>query len=76
MTDAASTSEFTNGLPERLVKHAVRYADHRSVDRALLTPMIRHYVELKDQYPHALLLYRVGIFSRRFFRMRSPLPVS
>ena len=68
MTDAASTSEFTNGLPERLVKHAVRYADHRSVDRTLLTPMIRHYVELKDQYPHALLLYRVGDFFETFFQ--------
>ena len=68
MTDSASTSEFTNGLPERLVKHAVRYADHRSVDRALLTPMIRHYVELKDQYPHALLLYRVGDFFETFFQ--------
>ena len=68
MTDSASTSECTNGLPERLVKHAVRYADHRSVDRALLTPMIRHYVELKDQYPHALLLYRVGDFFETFFQ--------
>ena len=68
MMDSASTSEFTDGLPERLVKHAVRYADHRSVDRALLTPMIRHYVELKDQYPHALLLYRVGDFFETFFQ--------
>src|SRR5579883_304274 len=67
MTDFDS-AEFTNGLPERLVKHAVRYADHRSVDRALLTPMIRHYVELKDQYPHALLLYRVGDFFETFFQ--------
>ena len=61
-------AELTKGLPERLVKHAVRYADHRSVDRALLTPMIRHYVELKDQYPHALLLYRVGDFFETFFQ--------
>ncbi|XGW00424.1 MAG: DNA mismatch repair protein MutS [Leptolyngbya sp. BL-A-14] len=67
MTDFDS-AELTNGLPERLVKHAVRYADHRSVDRALLTPMIRHYVELKDQYPHALLLYRVGDFFETFFQ--------
>ncbi|MBW4472737.1 MAG: DNA mismatch repair protein MutS [Stenomitos rutilans HA7619-LM2] len=67
MTDFDS-AEVTNGLPERLVKHAVRYADHRSVDRALLTPMIRHYVELKDQYPHALLLYRVGDFFETFFQ--------
>ncbi|MBW4578538.1 MAG: DNA mismatch repair protein MutS [Tildeniella nuda ZEHNDER 1965/U140] len=30
--------------------------------------MIRHYVELKDQYPHALLLYRVGDFFETFFQ--------
>ena len=52
----------TNGLPDRLVKHAVRYADHRAVNREHLTPMLRHYADVKDQYPHALLLYRVGDF--------------
>ncbi|MFM7425267.1 MAG: DNA mismatch repair protein MutS [Elainella sp.] len=30
--------------------------------------MLRHYVELKDQYPHALLLYRVGDFFETFFQ--------
>ncbi|PSB28184.1 DNA mismatch repair protein MutS [Stenomitos frigidus ULC18] len=30
--------------------------------------MIRHYVELKDQHPHALLLYRVGDFFETFFQ--------
>ncbi len=55
-------------LPERLVKHTVRYADHRSVNRDQLTPMMRHYAELKDQYPHALLLYRVGDFFETFFQ--------
>jgi DNA mismatch repair protein MutS len=71
MTDFASTSipgNPTEGLPDRLIKHTVRYADHRAVDRALLTPMVRHYVELKDQYPHALLLYRVGDFFETFFQ--------
>ncbi len=68
MSDSAPENDAINGLPERLVKHAVRYADHRSVDRALLTPMMRHYVELKDQYPHALLLYRVGDFFETFFQ--------
>ncbi len=55
-------------LPERLVKHAVRYADHRAVNREHLTPMMRHYADLKDEYPHALLLYRVGDFFETFFQ--------
>ena len=57
-----------NDLPDRLVKHAVRYANHRSVNRDDLTPMLRHYAEVKDQYPHALLLYRVGDFFETFFQ--------
>ncbi|MBD2058499.1 DNA mismatch repair protein MutS [Oculatella sp. FACHB-28] len=68
MTDAASMSNPVGDLPERLVKHEVRYADHRVVNRDDLTPMMRHYVELKDQYPHALLLYRVGDFFETFFQ--------
>jgi DNA mismatch repair protein MutS len=67
MTDR-SASDLSNSLPDRLVKHAVRYADHRSVNWDDLTPMMRHYVELKDQYPHALLLYRVGDFFETFFQ--------
>ena len=55
-------------LPDRLIKHAVRYADHQAVNRADLTPMLRHYAELKDHYPHALLLYRVGDFFETFFQ--------
>jgi DNA mismatch repair protein MutS len=63
-----SNSELSNSLPDRLVKHRVQYADHRAVNREGLTPMMRHYVELKDQYPHALLLYRVGDFFETFFQ--------
>jgi DNA mismatch repair protein MutS len=51
-----------------LAKHTVRYADHRSVDWDELTPMMRHYVEIKEQYPHALVLYRVGDFFETFFQ--------
>jgi DNA mismatch repair protein MutS len=76
MTDLSSSSpdptsdltDLTSDLPERLVKHTVRYADHRVVNRDDLTPMMRHYVEMKDQYPHALLLYRVGDFFETFFQ--------
>ncbi|KAM3110808.1 DNA mismatch repair protein MutS [Phormidesmis sp. 146-33] len=64
----APTDPDSNGVPERLIKHAVRYADHRSVNRQDLTPMLRHYAEIKDQYPHAILLYRVGDFFETFFQ--------
>ena len=62
------STEPTADLPDRLLKHAVRYADHRSVNRDDLTPMMRHYADLKDQYPQALLLYRVGDFFETFFQ--------
>ncbi|MBF2026169.1 MAG: DNA mismatch repair protein MutS [Oscillatoriales cyanobacterium C42_A2020_001] len=68
MTDSASAPDSLSDLPERLVKYKVRYAHHREVNRDALTPMMRHYVELKDQYPHALLLYRIGDFYETFFQ--------
>jgi len=68
MTEAGTPAADMGGLPERLIKHTVRHADHRSVDRDLLTPMMRHYADLKDQHPHALLLYRVGDFFETFFQ--------
>ncbi|NJO40528.1 MAG: DNA mismatch repair protein MutS [Cyanobacteria bacterium CRU_2_1] len=69
MTDSqASPQDLTRDLPERLVKYAVRYANHRAVNRDDLTPMMRHYAEMKDQHPHALLLYRVGDFFETFFQ--------
>lgn len=55
-------------IPERLTKHTVRYADHRSVNQDDLTPMMQHYVSMKDDYPYALLLYRVGDFFETFFQ--------
>jgi DNA mismatch repair protein MutS len=42
-------------------------ADYRNLDRNLLTPMMQHYANLKDQYPNAILLYRVGDFFECFF---------
>ncbi|HEY9844888.1 MAG TPA: DNA mismatch repair protein MutS, partial [Candidatus Caenarcaniphilales bacterium] len=55
-------------LTPRLVKHPVRYPDHQGVDREALTPMMRHYAEVKDENPHTLLLYRVGDFYETFFQ--------
>ncbi|GAP94451.1 DNA mismatch repair protein MutS [Leptolyngbya sp. NIES-2104] len=68
MTVPAAQPDPTQGVPDRLIKHSVRYADHRAVKRDHLTPMMRHYADLKDQYPHALLVYRVGDFYETFFQ--------
>ncbi len=68
MSASSTLPDPTHGVPDRLIKHAVRYADHRAVNRDDLTPMMRHYADLKDQYPHAIVLYRVGDFYETFFQ--------
>lgn len=42
--------------------------DYRKVKQSDLTPMYQHYVDVKKQYPNALLLYRVGDFFECFFQ--------
>ncbi len=42
-------------------------ADPDRLDRDKLTPMLQHYLAVKAQNPHALLLYRVGDFYECFF---------
>ena len=60
---SASTPESAdNGKP------TLSNADYRLLDREKLTPMMQHYAEIKDQYTHALLLYRVGDFYEVFFQ--------
>ncbi len=42
--------------------------DYRLLDFKNLTPMYQHYVNIKAEYSHALLLYRVGDFFECFFQ--------
>ena len=42
--------------------------DCRNIDKSKLSPMYQHYVEVKEKYPNALLLYRVGDFFECFFQ--------
>ncbi|MGF1480624.1 MAG: DNA mismatch repair protein MutS [Cyanophyceae cyanobacterium] len=44
------------------------HTDYRTIDTQKLTPMHQHYVEVKEQNPNALLLYRVGDFFECFFQ--------
>ncbi|MFW6316099.1 MAG: DNA mismatch repair protein MutS [Cyanobacteriota bacterium] len=46
----------------------VKNADYQKLDRAQLTPMMQHYIEVKEQHPNVLLLYRVGDFFECFFQ--------
>ena len=39
----------------------------KDVDRNKLSPMMRHYVELKDKYEDTIILYRLGDFYEMFF---------
>ena len=43
------------------------WAHHSQVDAQQLTPMLRHYVELKAAHPERVLLYRLGDFFECFF---------
>ena len=36
-------------------------------DRTKLSPMMAHYIELKDKYPDTIILYRLGDFYEMFF---------
>ncbi len=44
------------------------HGDYRGLDRDKLSPMMQHYIDVKEQYPQALLLYRVGDFFECFFQ--------
>jgi DNA mismatch repair protein MutS len=63
---------MTENMPDltgiRTSQNQIRNADYRQLDRGKLSPMYQHYTEVKDQYPHALLLYRCGDFFETFFQ--------
>ncbi|MEB3322493.1 MAG: DNA mismatch repair protein MutS, partial [Synechococcaceae cyanobacterium] len=56
---AADGAEPTDDLP--------RWHHHSLVDASALTPVLRHYVELKAAHPERVLLYRLGDFFECFF---------
>ncbi|QLE52413.1 DNA mismatch repair protein MutS [Nostoc sp. C057] len=60
----ASHSETPSSKPDA----STFISDHLQVDRSKLSQMYLHYVETKDKYPHAVLLYRVGDFFECYFQ--------
>ncbi len=57
--DHATAEDSDSDLP--------RWHHHSLVDPAALTPVLRHYVELKAAHPDRVLLYRLGDFYEFFF---------
>ncbi|MFN5161807.1 MAG: DNA mismatch repair protein MutS, partial [Cyanobacteriota bacterium] len=53
--------------PERQEDDLPPWHHHSLVDPAQLTPVLRHYVELKAAHPERVLLYRLGDFYEFFF---------
>ncbi len=52
----------------RTTQNHINNADYKAIDIKLLSPMFQHFVSVKEQYPHALLLYRCGDFFETFFQ--------
>jgi len=67
-TPASNGNKLTPRATAAAKRVAPENADYRTVDYELLTPMMQHFVDIKEQYPHALLLYRVGDFYETFFQ--------
>ena len=64
--DVAETEAPVSG-PEGNNGDLPPWHHHSLVDPEQLTPMLRHYVELKAQHPERVLLYRLGDFFECFF---------
>ena len=70
--EAASGAERTDSEGTALNKDTAdndlpAWSHHSLVDPLQLTPMLRHYVELKAAHPERVLLYRLGDFFECFF---------
>jgi DNA mismatch repair protein MutS len=64
MTTSPDSAPITSEVGSSQSPHT----DYRQLDREKLSPMHQHYVEVKEQHPNALLLYRVGDFFECFFQ--------
>ena len=64
---AAAGRRPRQGSGEAAASQGPRWSHHSQVPFTDLTPMLRHYVELKRQHPQRLLLYRLGDFYECFF---------
>ena len=65
---ALANTAASGGDPAEAADHDLPPWHHHSlVEAQQLTPMLRHYVELKAAHPERVLLYRLGDFFECFF---------
>jgi DNA mismatch repair protein MutS len=62
------TASEEETIPTEIATSKSPHTDYRKLDISKFSPMHQHYVEVKEQYPNALLLYRVGDFFECFFQ--------
>ena len=63
----ASTINPKNNKQSQKNKNSSNWSHHNQLNKDDLTPVLRHYVELKVQNPDRILLYRLGDFFECFF---------
>jgi len=67
-TSALASTAASGGDPAEAADNDLPPWHHHSlVEAQQLTPMLRHYVELKAAHPERVLLYRLGDFFECFF---------
>ncbi len=66
-TEPADITIDADATPEPSDSDLPPWHHHSLVDAEQLTPMLRHYVELKAVHPERVLLYRLGDFFECFF---------
>ena len=66
-TASEASSEATAANDSAPSSDEPAWAHHSQLDPLKLTPMLRHYVELKAAHPERVLLYRLGDFFECFF---------
>ncbi len=59
---------YTASPPNEPTQTKIIHSDYRDLDVKKLTPLMQLYVDIKEKYPHALLLCRVGDFFECFFQ--------
>ncbi|EAW36750.1 DNA mismatch repair protein MutS [Lyngbya sp. PCC 8106] len=59
---------MTDSTPASTQPEEYPNADYRQLDPSKLSEMMQRYIEVKGQYPHALLFFRVGDFFECFFQ--------
>lgn len=42
----------------------------KDVDKSEFTPMMQQYIECKENYPDAIVFFRIGDFYEMFLKMR------